>query len=437
MSVTYNALEGDLTVRSIGTATRSGDSDGVALVGGYDSNNADNSVSVNSATLVSDPNNADSLFGDSELARAAKAASSNGVDEIYGVPLSETQTTESFTATQSMALSNTPLFDPSVHPDHDITVTDSSTSDDLTVNIVYADSPSTPSDADTANVNPINGKVEVDASSDYDVQYTYCGDYQSAISEAALQDVRYLYVGTEADSVKTTAINEMADVANDFDFKRVFTGATPEIQSGSISSYTPNQTNWRLVEVAPARATGADGEVRTGAAIAGFMATQPIGPDGSGLYDDVQGLTDLNVNYRPSNARNFTQVTSLTRNATIATAETTSSESQFQPLHAAEIIDSVATELFAVAEAYAGGPQDIAELETLLQVECQRFSRGNPPLLGFGDGRDERPYDVTVSFGADNTEADASVTILPYPVAETVNLNLTATDSFVQFGGAN
>jgi len=45
---------------------------------------------------------------------------------------------------------------------------------------------------------------------------------------------------------------------------------------------------------------------------------------------------------------------------------------------------------------------------------------------------------VSVSLdGTDNSIADAGVTIVPHPIAETVNLSMTVSDGFVQFGGVS
>lgn len=438
MSKTYNALEGTLTVRGAASASRTGTTNAVALVGGYDAGNAASGVNANESTKIEDPATAEDQFGDSELARAAQAAAANGPGTIYGIPLPETTgNTESINSGDSITLSNTPLFNPDLHPDHDVTVKNTDTSTEYDVNVVYDDSPSAPSESDTANVNPINGKVKTYDSANFDITYDYVDDYATAIEKAASLNVRNVIVGTEDDGVTSTLQTELADIANDFDFKRGFVGADPDIAPADISSYTPNTEDWRIVETAPALGTGADGKVRTCFAVGGFMAAQPIGPDGSGLFEPVNGLTDLNRSYAPSEAKDFSQVSALTRTGRLAHAVTTSSTSQFENIYATEIIDNVANSLFETARSYAGGPQDVNELENLLEGQLQAFARGNPPELGFGDGRDANPYDVNVTLGNTNSVADAGVTIVPYPIAETVNLDMTVSDGFVQFGGAN
>lgn len=437
----YNALEGELSVRGTPTVSRSGTTNAVAIIGGYDAANAASDVTAGEATKITDPTSAEDTFGDSEIPRAAEAVAANGVGTLYGVPVPESSETETISAGQSITLANTPVFDPTFHPDHEIVVKEDTSGDGtydttLDTNVVYDDPPATPSESDTANVNPIVGKVETDSSGDYEIAYDY-GDYSTAIETAGDLPVRYLNVLSEADSVKSSTLTVLSNIAQDFDFKRAVFGATPEITATDIGDYTPNQRDWRLVEVAPAHGTGASGKVRTSAAVTGALASQPIGPDGSVLFDSVGGLTALNKGYRPSEAKNFGAVTSLTRDGVFATEETTSDVGQFRLVYACEIIDDVALDLFSVARDYAGGPQDINELETLLEVVCLSASSGSPPLLGFGKDAQDDPYDVNVQLGASSDVAEAGVQIVPSPIAETVNLSLTVTDGFVEFEGAN
>jgi len=435
MVQTYDALEGALNVRGTASTSRAGTTNAVAVVGGYDSANAASDVSAGESTTISDPTSADDTFGVSELSRVAPTIASNGIQTIYGVPVSETSNTESISSGTSIVLSQTP-FDPNLHPDHDIIVTDTDTNTDLTVNIVYEDPVPTPTESDTATVNPYTKDVEVDASGNYDIDYTY-GDYTGAIQTAVDLPVRSVVVCTEDAAVKSTLQTELASVANDFDFKRGFTGARPEIATSDIGSYTPDVADWRVVEVAPARGTGSDGAVRTCPAVGAFMSSQPIGPDGSGLYDSVGGLIDLNTEYRPSEAKNFSQVTSITRTGVIGTAQTTSATAQFKEIYKVEVIDAIALGLFGPMQDYAGGPQDISDLQSIIGAQLQNFSSGNPPLLGFGDGSGGPPYSVSTALSSGGDVANVGVSIVPYPIAKQVNLDLTVTDGFVQFGGAS
>jgi len=206
MVQTYNALEGTLNVRGTATASRAGTTNAVAVVGGYDSANANSDVTAGESTTISDPTNAADTFGTSELSRVAPTIASNGVQTIYGVPVGETSNTESISSGTTITLTETP-FDPNLHPDHDITVTDTDTSTDLTVNVVYEQPLPTPTESDTANVNPRTGDVETDASGNYDIEYTY-GDYDSAIQTAVDLPVRSVAVCTEDSAVKSTLQTE-------------------------------------------------------------------------------------------------------------------------------------------------------------------------------------------------------------------------------------
>ena len=432
---TYQALEGELTVRPSPTVSRSGGSNAVAIVGGYDADNASSDVTAGEATRITDPVSAEDTFGDSEIARNAAVVSANGVSDLWGIPVAETETTESFSGSQSLTLPNNPVFDPELHPDHDVTVTDTANATDLTVKVVHGETTPTPSEEDTANLNPDLGEIETDSSSDYDVTYTY-GDYQSAIETAGDLGVRYLNVLTENAGIKATVSTVLADIANDFDFKRAVVGATPEIEASDIGDYSPDESSWRIVEVAPSRATGADGPVRTQSAIAGMLASQPLGPDGSILFDNISGISGLRTSYRASTAKSFDSVTSITRSGTVAQAVTTSTSNQFKNIYATEIVDEVALRLFSVARDYAGGPQDIGDLQTLLRGVCVTASSGSPPLLGFAEDVEADPFDINVGLGATDGVADADISIVPSPIAEQVNIGLTVTDGFVEFDGA-
>lgn len=431
---TYQSLEGELTVRPAPSVPRSNDSNAVAIIGGYDADNASNEVTAGESIKISEPVDATDTFGDCEITRVASVMAANGTSNIFAIPVPETTETESFTASQSLSLSNTPVFDPSVHPDHEITVTDTNSSTDLIVNLVYSTTVTTPTESETANVNPITGDIETDASSDYDVSYTY-GDYTTAINTAADLPVRYLCVLTEAPSVKATAASTVSNVAADFDFKRVTVGARPEIDEAEVTNYTPDEASWRMVEVAPARGTAESGGVRTQAAVTGRMASQPIGPDGSALFESLNGLTDLNTNYRSTTAQKFDSVTVVDRTQTIGQAVTTSESEQFRNVYATEIVDEIALRLFGVAREYAGGPQDIGDLRTLLRGVCQNAANQSPPLLGFAQDTGANPYDINVQLGSSDGVAEGAVTIVPTPIAEEVNLSLTVSDNFVTFEG--
>ncbi len=427
----YNALEGTLSVTGANTASRTGTADGLVIVGGYDSSNAASGVNASEVTEIDDPSTAEDEFGDSELARLAAVAGANGVGTMYGVPVEGTEVTgEDPSSGTSGELANAPIFNPDLHPNYDIT--------DQNGNDIFVsyDPASETIDGTEGYVNPVTGDFNGDSGTTYSLDYTH-GDYTTAIQAAVDTDARYVLVGTENSSVKSTLVTELGEIAADFDFKRGFVGAEPAIDSANVSNYSPAENNWRLVEVAPALATGSDGAVRTAAAVAGYMTAQPIGPDGSGLYDEIGGLSAVNTEYRASTAKDFDGVTAVTRTGRLATTETTSTESQFRFIHATEVIDEVSLDLFTEAREYAGGPQDPEELETLLSVQCEANATGSPPNLGFAEDTDADPYNVSVSLGNSNTIANGSVTIVPYPIAEEVNISVTVADGFVEFAGAN
>jgi len=95
MSTSYNALEGTLTVRGTATTSRSGSTNAVAVVGGYDSATAASEVTPGESTTVTEPTSAEDTFGTSELSRVVQSVAANGANTIYGIPVSETQNTES------------------------------------------------------------------------------------------------------------------------------------------------------------------------------------------------------------------------------------------------------------------------------------------------------------------------------------------------------
>ncbi len=432
----YRSEIGELTIRPTPTVSRSGGSNAVAVVGGYNASTANENITAGEETRVINPVNASAQFGNSEIARAAAVITENGASNIRAVPVPETENTESVTGTDSITLSNAPIFDPQLHPEHDIEVVNTTTSEILNVNYVYSNSVQQPTESDTANVNPVTGEIATDVSSDYEITYTY-GDYETAIDTAKDLPVRYLCVLTENESVKSSASTAVSDIASDFDFKRVVTGARPELQSDDVASYTPSQRDFRMIEVAPARARGVNGPVRTQAAIAGLMASQPIGPEGSTLYDTVGGITQLNTKFRANVAKEFDGVTTLSRNGKIVQAVTTSESALFENVYVTEIIDQIALDLFSVGESYAGGPQDVGDLRSRLRGVCQSAANQTPPLLSSDNLDAQRPYNVSVSVGADSSIANAAVVIVPTPIAEEVNISLTVSDGFVSFGSAN
>jgi len=409
MSATsYNGLGTTINVRAAGTNVSVGFNTNVAIVGGYDA--ASGSATAGNVEYVPDSTSAESLFGiDSELYEAYNLATINGAGEVYAVAVPETSTTESVTASSSMTLSNTPIFDPTVQTEHEITVTDDTDDSDVDVQISYADSLSTPDSG--AVVNPLSGDVAFASSGDYTVAYDY-GDYTTAIQNAAAKNVRFVHVLSEATSVKNTLITELEEEATDIRFKRGIAGATPEISSSEISNYSAAADHQRLIEVAPARGNTGDGEQRTVSAVGGAYASQPLGE--SLTYDAINGFESLNKEYRPSQARDFTGVTAIADTMEIVEGVTTSTDDAFSDVYKVEIVDAVAQGLYQIGRNYAGGPNtqdDRDNLATDAGNLLSGYARQRPPLLNAGDG--SKPYSVNTSLGSTDEETIMNVGVEP------------------------
>jgi hypothetical protein len=432
MSATsYNGLGTTINVRAAGTQVSVGFNTNVAIVGGYDA--ANGSATAGEVEYIPDSTTAENLFGiDSELYEQIQLATINGAGEIYAAAVPETSTSESITTSSSMTLSNTPIFDPSVQSEHDITVTNDSDGSDVSYEISYADTLSTPDSG--AVINPLSGDVEFASSGDYTVAYDY-GDYTTAIQNAASYNVRFVKVLSEATSVKNTLISELENQATDIRFKRGITGATPDIQSGEISNYSAAADHQRLIEVAPARGNTGDGEQRTVSAVGGAYASQPLGE--SLTYDVINGFESLNQEYRPSQARDFTGVTAIADTMEIVEGVTTSTTDAFSDVYKCEIIDAVAQGLYEVGRGYAGGPNtedDRNNLATDAGNLLSGYARQRPPLLNAGDG--SKPYSVETSLGSSDEETIMNVGIEPLDMMKQVTLNLNV-GTVVTYEGAS
>lgn len=423
MAITYNSLGSRVTINVAGTTVTAGFTSAVAVVGGYDADNADPSVTPGDVETVSGPSDARTLFGDNcELTRQIELLGTPST--IYAVPVQETESTESFSSTTSGTLANTPQ-DPSVHPDESITVTDTSAGTDLTVEYVYEDgSPSQPTDEDTAVIDIPSGQWAVDASSSYDITYTH-GDYEGAIDAAVTQPVRYVWVCTEDDGLKGYLTTQLQNEADNGSYKRGIAGARVGIDSGSIESYQPTNESFRLVEVAPARATSFSGSVRTGGAVTNLLAAQPIDSGGSITYDSVTGLESLNTSYTPNEAKTFEQVTALTRTMDVAQGVTTSADKPIRDIYKAEIVDTVMESFFGTMKSFAGGPNtdnSQRKLRGALRRVANSFASTRPPALATGEGT--RPYDIQVGLGATDEEIAVTAGIEPASIAKMITLDL-------------
>jgi len=429
MAITYDTLGSTVNIFSSGFVPPSGVNTQVAIVGGYDSGNAGGSVAAEEATVVKSSTEAENKFGaDSELAYQAKTAFAAGASAVHGVPLPETTPTESFGGTATGTLSNVPFFDPRVHPDQDVTAQDTQSNNSVDVTVVDANSPSTPSSSDTINLSAATGNWEADSSSDYDITYTY-STYQAAINTAANRAVRTVAVCTENDSVINTAQTELSNAAESFQFGRGVVGSSLSLSPSGVNSYAPAVDDWRIIEVTPSRATYNDTEVRTVGAIAGLVAAQPIDVTGSITYDSLNNIFDsLGVEFSPVKASNFERVTAITDEFEIAEGVTTESQSEFQDIYKAEIIDFTIEQLFARIKSYRGGSNTLRsrrQFESRLRNVLSSYATPNasPPLLATGDG--SKPYSISVTRGSADDETAVSVGINVAPIAKEITLDVS------------
>jgi hypothetical protein len=431
-ATTYDGLGTTLTVRASGSTINVGFTTSIAIVGGYDAANAAESVTANEAEYVSSGDEAATLFGEgSELHKATNLAYTNRAGDVYCIPVAETTgVTETFGGTSSGTLSDVP-FDPNVNTEHDITVTDVVEGTDVAVNIVYDETPSAPSNANTINLNPANKQWVADESSDYEITYDY-GDYSGAITEAVGENVRYVVCLTENESIANDLLSTLNSHAKDFEFKRGVVGTRPEIADPTNFEYGVDDQ--RLIAVSTPRVFN-DGEVRLAAGIGGAASTQPLGS--SLTYDSINGFTSLRTEFRPSEAESFDRVTTVADTNEVVEAVTTSSVDKFSDIFKAEIVDATAEGLHEVAKQYRAGPNtedDQQNLRSDMIGILSDFASRSPPLLYAADGG--RAYSITVDYGASADITDVTVGVELLNVMKEINLNLNV-GSVVTYEGAS
>jgi hypothetical protein len=431
-TITYSGTGTEVSLIPRGSSISLGFTSAIAIVGGYDSAEAAAGVTPNDASLVTDGSDASNTFGaTSELARATDLAYSNGVGSVYGVPLEETENTETFTSTDGSgeSFAETPVFDPRVHPDHDIVIEDTVGGTTLKysegdVTIDNSGTPSPPGTTDSAVVNTETGEWRTDSTSDYDITYTY-GDYTSAIKAAVnVDEARFVAVQTSASSVVSTLASELDTRAANFDFKR---GVACVTEAADPSSYTDSVDDFRVVLCAPARGTLADGgDVVTAAGFASMLASRPLGE--SVLYDEFNALDSVETTYTLTEASNFEEVTALKCDAKpykVGQSVTTSTVEQFADVFQTEIIDTAALNLQSVAEEYAGGANYDGARENMasdMENVLRTFADQRPPLLYSSDS--EQAYTVTVKEGSSDDIAVANIAIEPIEVMKEVQVNI-------------
>jgi hypothetical protein len=421
MTQSYQTLEGSITFRA-GSTTRSvGVGSRVAIVGGYNASEADPDVTAGESASVATATAARQLFGaESELARLTELALGNGAGAVNAVPVAETQTTESVSSSDSGTLSEIPL-DPNVQPEHQITVTDTSSGTDVSTEIVYEDPVSTPDSGFV--INPVTGEWAAASASSYDIQYTY-GDYQTAVDTAVRQSVRAVIVASESDSHASALATSLTERATNLDLKFGVIGARPTVQAGD----TVREASRRLVEVTPPRATSSRGPVRTVATIGGLLAANDVGASASITYDSVVGLTSLATEYTIAEAQAFEQRTAITRQNEVAEGVTTADDPSLRPTHVSEILDVIGLTVFETLRS-VGGDGLRQRTPTVMGGQTRRvlsrFANGANPLLASVDGG--QPYRVNVT-ASETGSVDATVTVDPIDIVDDVQVTVTAGD---------
>ena len=351
------------------------------LVGGMDvENGTGESGEVYELRSVS---RAVDLFGeDSELARAVRATISNGVQTVYAVGVPETEATEEDTD-DSGTLENAPLFDPNVHPDHEISVT--AGVETLDVRIVYDSPVSADADEDEVLINPITGEWAADESDTYEFVYTY-GSYTEAINDVADRVPRILAVCTESNDIANELAETLNSNATEFDFTHGVVGAQPELDP---TGFELLQDEPRLSVVAPARSFTDDAQtrqVRTAAAVGGHLASLPLGS--SSTYDSLSGLTGLAETYSPNDAGSLIDagVLPVMRDGRILVVKdmTTADDVRFERVYSNEIVDEATEISHLISQQFIGELNTQTNREDLLDSHDSAYlemKNDRPPLL--------------------------------------------------------
>lgn len=403
----------------------------LGLVGGMDT--ANGSATPGEVTTIESSSDAQTAFGeDSELKQQVDAALANSAGTIYAVPVAETtDTTETFTASSSGTLQDPdgPVFDPNVQDEHDITAQDTVESTSVDVNIVYGD-PSTPTESNTINLNPVTKDWTADESSDYDITYDY-GDYSSAVTEVVKKVPRIVGVLTENTSVANDLLTELNSYDTGFDFMHGFVGAMPEV---GASGYSDAFDDRRLSVVAPSRGWLDDAQTdmtRTVGAVAGKQAGKALGD--STTYESLNGLASLNTVYTNSELATLidSQVYPLQQKGGIKVIKdmTTSTDTRFERVYVSEIVDE-ATEISHQISQNFIGEQNTEDNRVAL-----RESHGSS-YAEMSEANLLEAYSVSVSKGANDFEVDLTIGLDVIGVMDRIDVTVTVGDVITNGGAA-
>jgi len=402
----------------------------LGLVGGYDAGNG--SATEGEVTTVESTTDADGAFGaDSELAEQSALAFQNGAGTIYAVAVSETTVTGEAAGGQSGTLSNVPVFDPNIHDEESISATDTGGTNP-TVTIVYDSPPSTPTDADTVNVNPVTGEFEFDAAAtgSYEFDYAY-GDYGGAITEVVKEVPRIVTVLTENTSVANDLLTELNTYDSDFDFMHGVVGALPEVDA---STYTDSFDDRRLSVVAPSRGytdSAETNEQRTLGAVGGKQAGKALGD--STTYEGLGGFASLRTSYTNSQLADLVdaQVLPLKQGGGIKVIKdmTTSTDSKFERIYASEIIDEATEISHQISQEFVGERNTDDNRLALRESHTSSYAEmQNDDLL--------EAYNVAVSKGANDFEVTVDIGLDVIGIMDLIDVTITVGDVVKNEGAA-
>jgi len=371
---------------------------------------------------VTSSSQARDLFGeDSELQEQIDLGFLNGAATVYAVAVPVTENTETITASSSATLSEVPALDPNLH-DATIDITDTTESASVTTNIVYESPPSSPTDANTANVNPVTGEAEFDESADYEVTYEY-GSYDTAITDMVAESPRSLGVCTENTTVANTLLTELETVDDNFDFITGYVGASPEIDAGN---YSDSLESRRLVVSHASRGyfdAAEENMGRTVGAIAGKQAGQALGD--STTYESVSGFASLHQPVTKSEYSDLidSQVLPLVNDGGIFIVKdmNTSTEQRFERIYLSEIVDEATANTHTIVQSFVGEP-NIQEVRTTLNDSLD---------LSYADLLDDdllNDYTIAVTEGADDFTVDVDIGVDIISVIDNVDVDITVGD---------
>jgi hypothetical protein len=401
----------------------------VGLVGGYDS--ANGTATEGEVTTIESSPQAGTEFGDnSELKAQCDLAFNNGASLIYAVPVAETSETETLTGTASAVLANVPVFDPRVNDEHSIDITDTGEGASVTVNYVD-NTPTSPSDSNTANLNPATGEVEFDESSDYEVTYSY-GDYSTAIDKVTAKVPRSVGVCTESTEVTNDLLTVLNQYDTDFDFMHGYVGKNVDLDN--LSGYSQSFNDRRLAIVSAARGytdEAETNEVRTVGAVAGKQAGKELGD--SAASEPLRGFASLKQS--PTNTKAATLIDNgvypLQQSGGIKVVKdtTTSDLEKFSRVAWSEIVDEVAAISDSIGSSFVS-KANTKENRNLLDKSLN---------ASFRELRDDNLLDtffVRVSEGASSGDVDVDIGVDVVDYMDNINIDITVGDVVLNGGAA-